>query len=135
MPPRKTPTSPAADELNLLMTQKKTASFFLRAGFTISLLYASIASLLDPYAWVGFFPTWLRDLVPDNTLIITHGILGIALALWLLSGKYVRWSAAIMAMWVLLIFALNIPQIDITFRDIAIFFAAIGLFSLHAFKK
>lgn len=109
----------------------KTASFFLRSGVATVFLYAAIASFLQPDAWVGFFPFWLRDLISGNVLLISFSIYQLVLAGWLLSGKKIIFAAELSGLTLLSIIVANYGFLDVLFRDIAILFSAIGLIALH----
>ena len=51
----------------------------------------------------------------------------IGLALWLLSGKYTFYAAILAAVTLLGIIFPNISDLDVIFRDVAIFFGAVAL--------
>ena len=108
---------------------KNTAliSFLLRVVFTTVFLYAAIASFLDPTAWVGFLPQWRRAIIPGSILLPLFSVYDIALSLWILSGKKVFYGALLAAATLLAIMVTNMGALDIIFRDIAIFFAALAL--------
>lgn len=109
----------------------KTSSFFLRSGIATVFLYAAIASFLQPDAWVGFFPFWLRNLISENILLILFSIYQLVLAGWLLSGKKIIFAAELSGLTLLSIIVANYGFLDVLFRDIAILFSAIGLIALH----
>ena len=106
---------------------KKLAGFILRAGLALTFLYAAIASFLDPSSWVGFLPQFLRDIFPVVFLLTSFSLYELALALWLLSGKQVKYAAILSAVTLFFIMASNLSQLDILFRDVAIFFSAVAL--------
>ena len=43
--------------------EKRLASFFLRIGLATVFLYAGISAFLNPIAWIGFIPLWLRNII------------------------------------------------------------------------
>lgn len=106
-------------------------SFLLRIGLAIVFGYAATASFLDPIAWQGYFPRFLRELIPANILLTTFSIYEILLALWLLSGKYTYYAAILASITMAAIVLPNLNQLDVIFRDIAILFAALALAMLH----
>ncbi len=110
-----------------MKTTTITVSFFLRVGLAVVFFYAATASLLAPQDWIGFFPTFLRNLFPAQLLLTTHAVAEYALAFWLLSNKKPFYAALIAAGALLTIIIANITLLDIVFRDVAIFFAAIAL--------
>ena len=109
------------------MTKEKLASLFLRIGLAFVFFYAAVAALLDPFSWVGFFPGWLRALLPDELLLPAHSAAEIILALWLISGWRAFYSAVLASIAIGGIVIFNIGSVDIIFRDVAILFAAIAL--------
>jgi len=106
-------------------------SFFLRIGLATVFLYAAVASFLNPGAWIGFLPFWLRNLIPANILLIGFSIYQAGLTFWLLSGKKVFYSSFLAGLTLLAIVVSNLGDLDIIFRDIAILFSAIALMVLH----
>ena len=105
-------------------------ALLLRLGLAFTFLYAAISGFLEPDAWIGFFPEWLRVLLPPNILLTTFGIFEIAIAFWLLSGRYIYWAAHIYALTMVGIVVFNLGALDITFRDIGLAFAALALAAL-----
>jgi len=116
------------------MENKSLVSFFLRLALASVFLYAAIASFLTPTDWIGFLPQWMKNIVPGNTLLFIFSVYEILLSLWLLSGKKTIYPAVLSAITLLLIIITNISQLDILFRDIAIFFTAIALIFLDKEK-
>ena len=100
----------------------------LRLGLAFVFLYAVVGSFMNPDAWIGYFPKFLTTLVPGNLLLPLFSGYEIVLALWLLSGKKVFIPAAISAATMLGIVVFNLSLLDVTFRDIGLFFAAVALF-------
>ena len=113
------------------MQNKKLASVFLRIGLAAMLLYASVAATLDPFSWIGFFPPWLRDVIPDRILLGGHSFFEALLALWLLSGWKTSLAALFSALSLAAIVVFNIGVLDITFRDVGLLFAALALYALE----
>lgn len=112
------------------MAKEKLASLFLRIGIAFVFSYAAISALVIPEAWIGFYPQFIRSLVPDQVLLYGHSFAEIALALWLLSGKKTFYAAAFSGLWMLGIILGTFNIFLITFRDVAILFSAIALASL-----
>ena len=107
------------------------ASFTLRVALAVPLLYAAIAATLQPEAWIGFMPQFLQNLLPASLLLGAHSLLNAALAIWLLSGWKTVYAAALSALVLLTIIVLNLGTLDIIFRDIGLFLAAVSLALLH----
>ncbi len=109
------------------MKHYKLALFILRLGIATVFLYAAIAGYLQPQNWIGYLPQFLRNIFPSNVLLMFFGAYEIILSIWLLWGKRVFLAALISALTLLGIIVTNIGALDIVFRDIAIFFAALSL--------
>ncbi len=109
----------------------KLASFFLRVGLAIPFLYAAISATLQPEAWVGFIPFFLRNLVPESLLLGAHSLLNVILALWLLSGWKTKYAAGLATLALAVIIVVNLVALDIIFRDIGLMLAALSLYVLH----
>ncbi len=105
------------------------SSLLLRVGIALSFLYAAIGGFLHPENWIGWFPAWVRELLPlgDHTLLGLFGSVEILIALWLLSGWNIRWSGLIAAFMLLGITVFNLGSFDIVFRDVALALASLEL--------
>lgn len=103
------------------------AKLLLRLGLALVFLYAAIASLLNPADWIGFIPSPLRS----NLTLTVFSFYEIALALWLLLSKKSIYPPLLAALTLLLIILTNLGALDIVFRDIAIFLAALPLVVLN----
>lgn len=111
----------------LSMKYERLVSFLLRAGVATVFLYAAVAATLEPTAWVGFFPQFLRALIPDRVLLTLFSLYELTLGLWVLSGRKTFYAGLLASATLLAIIVVNITLLDIVFRDIAIFFAALAL--------
>ncbi len=111
------------------------SSFFLRAGLGTVFLYATVASLLNPEGWVVFLPSWIGSIIPATIVLFMFSLYQTVLSLWLFSGWKTFYAAVFAAVTLLGIIVTNIYFLDIVFRDVAIFFSAIGLLMLHAKQK
>ena len=112
------------------MQNEKLVSFLLRLGLASVLLYASLASILDPNSWIGFLPEKMREMFPAATLLTIFSIYEIVLALWLLSDYKIFYAALLAALTMAAVVVTNIQQLDIVFRDVAILFSALALAAL-----
>ena len=106
---------------------KFTAERVLRLGISFAFLYAGLSIVFNPGSWSGFVPLWISNIFPGNTFLFAHGITDIVVALWLLSGRAIYYGALVAAFFLLSIVIVNLGAIDIVFRDVSIFFAAIAL--------
>lgn len=111
--------------------QHKLASLLLRIGLAFVFLYAAIASFLAPDSWIGYFPLFLRNVIPAQTLLNSFGIYETLLGLWLLWGRHGFYAAALAGLTLLGIIIPNLGALDIIFRDVGILFAALGLVVLN----
>lgn len=116
-------------------TAEALVSFLLRTGLAVTFLFAAIASFLEPDAWVGFLPEWMRNFVPETVLLFGFCLYETFLAFWLLSNKRPFEAAVLSSITLLLIIFANITVLYIVFRDVAILFAALALSVLHYKRK
>lgn len=108
----------------------KFASLALRLGLAFVFIYAAISSWLNPFAWIGFFPLWLRDLLPSEVLLNGFSVYEAVLGLWLVLGWKLRLSSALAAVSLAGVIAFNLGALDIIFRDVGLAAAALALFFL-----
>ncbi len=106
------------------MHNPRLVNILLRLSVASVFFYAGLASLLDPYSWMGYLPPVLRSMFPENLLLMFFSVYELALAVWVLSGWKTFVSASLAALTLLIIISVNYAQMDILFRDLAIFFAA-----------
>ena len=112
-------------------TQKRATPtvWLLRAGLALVFLYASVNSFLSPQDWIGYFPQFIRDIVPTSILLPVFSVYELALAAWLLSGLYTKYAALLAAATLAGIVVSNFALLPISFRDMALILAALALFS------
>ena len=97
------------------------ANLILRAGAAFAFLFPAIDALFNPYAWEGYFPNFVHQLPIDSTVLLhSFGLLEVALALWLLSGKHIRIPAAVMTLMLVAIVVFNMNDFELLFRDLSI---------------
>ena len=101
--------------------------FFLRVGLALVFLYAATASFLNPGAWEAYIPSFVGMIIPISLFLMGFSLYQVGLALWLLSGKYTFYAAVLGAVTLLGIIVPNIGDLDVIFRDVAIFFGAVAL--------
>lgn len=117
------------------MRYENLVSFLLRIGLSIVFLYAATAAFLEPLNWIGFSPQFIREIVPAQILLFLFSLSEIILALWLVWGRYTFYAASLAALTLFLIILSNLVQLDIVFRDLAIFFSALALAILSYGKE
>lgn len=100
----------------------------LRLSVAFAFIYPPLAAIRDPYAWLGYFPTFL----PATELMLhSFGVIEIALALWILIGKRIAIPSVVAGLLLLSIVIANPLQFDILFRDVSIALACFALAGLH----
>ena len=109
------------------MENGKIVSLLLRIGIAITFIYAAVGTTLHPNDWIWFFPKILRDTIPHPLLLTGFSFYEVVLGIWLVIGWKTIYPAVLAAITLLGIIFANLADIDITFRDFAIFFAAIAL--------
>lgn len=110
------------------MHSNKIAILLLRLGLAFVFIYSAISSFLTPLAWIGFFPLWLRGLLPAEALLNGFSIYEIILALWLVWGYKLRASSALAAVSLAAVIVFNLGAMDIIFRDVGLAASALALF-------
>ena len=107
--------------------------YCLRTGLAFAFLYPPYSALMDPYAWVGFFPQFVRDIVSNDTILLhVFGVIEVIVALWILCGRNILMPSAIAAVMLLSIVLFNWGAMPIVFRDLSILAMAIALAVEHA---
>ena len=105
----------------------QAAIWLLRLGLAVIFLYAAIASLVNPRDWIGYLPPAALDMFDGFVLLKILAVLQLLLVLWLLIGKYVHYAALFAGAMLAGIVVANVELFAITFRDIALIFAALAL--------
>ena len=100
-------------------------------GLAFAFLYPPIDAVLDPYSWIGYFPHFLRGIVPDMVLLHSFGALEVIVALWILSGWKIAWPSLIAAVMLLAIVVFDVADFAVIFRDLSIMTIAIALALRH----
>jgi len=110
----------------------KKVSFILRIGLAFAFLYPAVAAFLEPVAWIGYFPQFVKDIIPNETLLLNlFGLTEVVIALWLLWGKYIFYPSVIAAVMLVTIVIFNWGGLDVVFRDLSIVAMAVALAVLH----
>lgn len=108
---------------------KKTnlTSILLRVGLATVFIYAALSSFKNPQDWIGYLPQFAKDQISGNTLLHIFSAYELVLALWLLSGKYIKYAALLSAATLSGIVLFNFSLFAITFRDVGLIFASLAL--------
>ncbi len=110
------------------MEPQKTASLILRLGIAFSFIYVAISAFLNPTNWIGFIPDFATlGLMSKETFLMTHVVIDLILGLWLIWGKKTFYASIISAIFIFGIIIFNLGSLDILYRDITIFLAAVAL--------
>lgn len=103
-------------------------SLLLRIGVAFAFVYPAVAAYLDPFAWIGYFPSFLRDLAGNDALLLhAFGLSELVIAVWLVFGRRHFVPSLLAALYLGAIVILNTGQMDVVFRDISILLAALAI--------
>lgn len=100
---------------------------FLRIGLATVFIYAAVSSTISPNDWVSFLPQIVRDNFSPMFVLKAFSVVELVLAVWLLSGVYVRLAGLVCAVMLGGIVVSNFSLFAISFRDIGLIFAALAL--------
>lgn len=99
---------------------QKIAILALRIGVAFAFLYPAFNAYIDPNAWIGYFPSFVKGYVPDLSLLHTFGTVEIVIAVWILSGWRIFLPSAAATAMLLGIVVFNSAEFQILFRDLSI---------------
>ncbi|HET9946701.1 MAG TPA: hypothetical protein VFQ63_01425 [Patescibacteria group bacterium] len=116
------------------MNNQKATLFLLRLSIASVFLYAAIAAILQPFNWIGFIPQFATTIAPASVLLLLFSLYQLTLSIWIASGWRPFFPSLLAAFTLLAIIGANWGDIDILFRDFAIFFAALAL-ATASYKK
>ena len=103
----------------------------LRLGVAFAFLYPPVNAIIDPYAWVGYFPSFVRDMGPEMILLHVFGVVEVIIGLWILSGRKVFLPSAVATVMLLAIVVFNLGDFQVLFRDLCIAAMALSLALMH----
>ena len=106
---------------------RESANLILRIGLAFAFLYPPINALFDPNAWIGYFPSMMRGIVPDMVLLHSFGLLEVVIALWILSGWRIFLPSVGAAFMLISIVVMDFSEFQVVFRDLSIATIAIAL--------
>ncbi len=113
------------------MQRDKMADLVLRAGLAFAFLYPPLSALVDPSAWIGYFPSFMRGILPDLVLLHVFGLAEVIIALWILSGRNIFWPCALAALMLCAIVLFDPAEFQVVFRDLSIASIAVALAVSH----
>lgn len=109
------------------MSTAKLVSLFLRLSIASVFLYAAVGATLQPYNWIGFLPQFATNIIPASVLLPLFSLYQLILAIWVLTGWKTFYAGLLACVTLLGIIVANWGDVDVLFRDFAIFFAALAL--------
>ena len=106
------------------------ARLLIQIGLAIVFLYAAIATFQKPDDWTTYLPSFLPKSLSPITAVKAVAFYEAILAVWLLSGKYLKAVGLLAAITFAGILAVNTQYLLTTFRDIGLLFMALALYFL-----
>lgn len=119
--------------MNIIQTIKdidrnRLAEILLRAAVAIAFVYPPIDAFFNPTAWIGFFPLWMREAVPSETLLLhLFGATELLIAGWILFARRIFIPSMLATLYLAGIVLFNWKFIDLLFRDISILGISLAL--------
>jgi uncharacterized membrane protein YphA (DoxX/SURF4 family) len=113
---------------NFTLHGQSPTQLLLRAGLALMFIYAAISSTTNPNDWIGYLPEVMREHFNAHALLHVFSVWEAVLAIWLLSGQYVKWAALAVAATLGGIVVANFSLFAITFRDMALMLCALALY-------
>lgn len=117
------------------MNREKLAELILRLGSAFAFIFPPLNALVNPYSWIGYFPSFIKGFVPDLVLLHSFGAVEIIIALWIIFGKKIFWPSATASLMLLGIIVFNFNNFEILFRDISILAMTLSLSIMYFPKK
>lgn len=102
------------------MKRERISEYTLRAGVAFAFLYPALNAFIDPNAWIGYFPPFVKGFIPDLTLLHAFGAIELVLAIWILSGWKIFWPSFASGAMLLSIVFFNLAEFQVLFRDLSI---------------
>ena len=122
---------------NMLMLSTKkfnnqaVAGWLLRLGLAFVFLYAASGTLMHPHLWQGFLPSFVQDFSFVGLILKGLALYEIALAVWLLSGKFLRYAGLLCAATLAGIILAQPSDLIVTFRDVGLVCMALALAAIE----
>lgn len=110
------------------MERETAVIYTLKIGLAFAFVYAAVAAWLQPLAWIGYIPAFMRGVVADEILLGAIGLFQIGVAAWLLlGGRRIFIPSVLAALYLLGIVFFQWSQLAVIFRDITILSIAVAL--------
>jgi uncharacterized membrane protein YphA (DoxX/SURF4 family) len=113
------------------LPSQKLPDLLLRIGLAFVFVYGAISALQQPGEWIGFVPHLATKFVAAKTFLDIFSVFQLILAAVLLSGRYVKYAAAVAALSLAGLLLFNLNSLVVTFRDVGLVFMAAALFFLE----
>lgn len=110
-----------------MANQQKIAWLIVRLGVAFCFIYAAVAGYLDPESWIGWFPKFMRDMIPELILLKIWGVYEFITGVWILSGKKIFIPSVLASLSLAGLILANFSAMDVIFRDVTILFSTIAL--------
>lgn len=107
----------------------------LRLGVAFAFLYPPVNAIIDPYAWVGYFPSFVRDIGSEMLILHVFGLIEVIIGLWILSGRKIFLPSVAATVALLGIVVFNLGDFQVLFRDLSIAAMSLALALLHRPQK
>ncbi len=117
------------------MHHGRSVDILLRLGVAFAFLFPAINAVFDPYAWVGYFPGFVRDLMPELVLLHLFGLLEVVIGVWILSGRKIFVPVVAASAILVLIILFNLGDFQVIFRDVPIVLMALSLAVMHRSRE
>lgn len=109
----------------------EASDLLLRIGTALAFLFPPLDAFLNPFSWVGYIPSFMRDIAPEMVLLHVFGIVEIILAVWILSGRKIFWPSIAATAFLVLIVLFNANDFEVLFRDLSIAAMTLALAIAH----
>ncbi len=113
-----------------MSAQVKYAKLSLRVGLAYVFLFVAVYSTISPQTYIHYIPGLVRTLIKPEIFLYFLSAGEVFLSIWLLLGKYTFWAGLVSAAMIVSITAPNIGELNVLFRNVAIFYAALALSAL-----
>ncbi len=110
---------------------KRKIEYVLRLGLAFAFIYPAVSAFIEPSNWIGFIPTFIRNLVSADIFLAFYSIAELIIGAGILLSKNPFYYAVSGAIVLGAIVILNIGSFDLVFRDVSIIGMAVALIMLN----
>lgn len=119
--------STGADEPENPFVHDRLPLWLLRAGLAFVFMYAAVAMLLTPAAFMSYVPAVLRESLLARPFLLAIAIVELLLTVALLWRPFTHVAALVSAAMMIAIISCNFDSFDVLFRNVGIACAALSL--------